>query len=92
MIFDCVKTPVVHDVAWLRLARLAAQSRTALVALSETKSSARPDLVLEMRPLGPRFTDSPSLFDSLATAAVVMRHRTRPAGSEVVLHLEEPPL
>ena len=78
----------IRDVSWLRLARLAANSRTVLVALSNASTTgSRAELVLEMKPLGARFIGPPSLFDSLETTAILKRHRSRPIGHEVSLSM-----
>ena len=75
-----------RDVTWLRLARLAAGTRTTLVALSDTPSTgARAELVLEMRPRSVTWSDPPHLLESIETEAVVRRHRSRPTGEKVAL-------
>lgn len=80
--------PPLRDVTWLRLARLAPATRTALVALTDEPSTgSRADLVLELRPEAPRFTPPPHLLESIGTRAVLRRHRSRPR-SETVLELE----
>lgn len=74
------------DVTWLRLARLAAGTRTTLVALSDTPSTgARAELVLEMRPRRVTWSDPPHLLESVETEAVLRRHRSRPTGEKVAL-------
>ena len=79
-----LKDVAIRDVSWLRLARLAASTRTVLVALSDASATgSRAELVLEMKPLGARFVGPPSLLDSLETTAVLKRHRSRPTGDEV---------
>ena len=94
---DSPRTPSISDVAWLRLSRRAAQTRTALVVLSQTRPSgpacvprasitgSRSVLLLEMLPLGAHFTGAPSLLDSLESTAILRRHRTRPSGAEISL-------
>ncbi|MBW2424512.1 MAG: hypothetical protein JRG86_09695 [Deltaproteobacteria bacterium] len=80
--------PVVRDVTWLRLARLAASTRTALVALSGARTTgSRADLVLEMETQGARFVGPPSLLQSLETSAFLRRHRRRPTGARIPLSL-----
>jgi len=75
-----------RDVTWLRLARLAAGTRTTLVALSDTPSTgARAELVLEMRPRRVTWSDPPHLLESIETEAVLRRHRSRPTGEKVAL-------
>ena len=83
----------IRDVSWLRLARLAASTRTVLVVLSNASATgARAELVLEMRPLGVRFVGPPSLLDALETTAVLRRHRNRPIGQEVSLSMDVEPI
>jgi hypothetical protein len=83
-----LKDVAIRDVSWLRLARLAASTRTVLVALSDASATgSRAELVLEMKPLGARFVGPPSLLDSLETTAVLKRHRSRPTGDEVLFSM-----
>ena len=79
--------------SWLRLARLAASTRTALVALSnESATGSRAELVLEMKPLRTRFIGPPNLLDALETTAILRRHRSRPTGQEVSLSIDAEPI
>lgn len=74
------------DVTWLRLARLAAGTRTTLVALSDAPSTgSRAELVLEMRPRHVAWSDPPHLLEAIETEAVLRRHRSRPTGEKVAL-------
>ncbi len=83
----------IRDVSWLRLARLAASTRTALVALSnESATGSRAELVLEMKPLRTRFIGPPNLLDALETTAVLRRHRSRPTGQEVSFSIDAEPI
>jgi hypothetical protein len=82
----------IRDVSWLRLARLAASTRTALVALSnDSATGSRAELVLEMKPLRTRFIGPPNLLDALETTAILRRHRSRPTGQEVSLSIDAEP-
>ncbi len=82
----------IPDAGWLRLARLAARHRSALVVLSNTaRAGSRAELVLEMRRASARFSGPPALLDALETTAVLLRHRTRPTGQEVPLCLDVDP-
>lgn len=82
----------IPDAGWLRLARLAARHRSALVVLSNTpRAGSRAELVLEMRRERARFSGPPPLLDALETTAVLRRHRTRPTGQEVPLSLDVDP-
>lgn len=75
--------------SWLRLARLAASARTALVAISNASvTGSRAELVLEMKPLAAHFVGPPSLLDVLETTAVLQRHRSRPTGQEIPLRVQ----
>ena len=79
----------IRDVSWLRLARLAAKSRTALVALSNASvTGSRAELVLEMQASKARFLGPPSLLDALETRAVLRRHRHRPTGRGVAISID----
>ena len=83
----------IRDVSWLRLARLAASTRTALVALSnDSATGSRAELVLEMKPLRTRFIGPPNLLDALETTAILRRHRSRPTGQEVSLSIDAEPI
>lgn len=104
VLFDLAHTPArnrsggprapaaIPDAGWLRLARLAARHRSALVVLSHTpRAGSRAELVLEMRRASARFSGPPALLDALETTAVLRRHRTRPTGQEVSLCLDADP-
>lgn len=94
----------IRDVDWLRLARVAARTRSALVVLSPNllgpATGSRAELVLELLPSrarfsarsGKRFTDSPDLLEAMQTTAILRRHRSRPDGAEVHLSLNAGPL
>ena len=82
----------IRDASWLRLARLAARQRSALVVLSNgSQTGSRAELVLEMRARGARFAGPPPLLDALHTTAVLRRHRTRPSDESIALSLEAEP-
>ena len=86
---------IMKDVTWLRLARLAAGTRTTLVALSDAPSTgSRAELVLEMRPRRVGWSEPPHLLESIETEAVLRRHRSRPTGEKVALRatFASPPL
>ena len=83
----------IRDVSWLRLARLAASTRTALVVLSNASATgSRAELVLEMKPQGARFVGPPNLLDALETTAALRRHRSRPTGQDVSLSMNVEPM
>ncbi len=85
--------PGPRDVTWLRLARLALSTRTALVALTDLpRVGARAELVLEMQGCAARFGAPPHLLESVEIRAVLRRHRSRPAGGTTLqLHAEDEP-
>jgi len=80
--------PPVARAAWLRLARLAAGTGTALVVLSGQRlAGSQAEVVLEMQPARPRFQGQPALLEEVETRAVLVRHRAGPAGGEARLRL-----
>lgn len=82
----------IREASWLRLARLAAHGKGALVVLSNgSQTGSRAELVLEMQRGGARFSDPPRLLDALEITAVLRRHRSRPTGHEVLLSLAADP-
>lgn len=96
------RTPV-RDADWLRLARLAAKTRTALIVLSEGQhpsTGSRADVVLEMLPASAHFgtpfgarahersRPAKPLLESVETQTVLRRHRSKPSGVRVPLLLK----
>jgi len=82
------KTPrfQIKDVTWLRLARLAAGTRTTLITLSRTASTgSRAEMILELEAEDARFSDPPYLLEALETRATIRRHRSRPTGDSLLL-------
>jgi hypothetical protein len=78
----------IRDTSWLRLARKAANTRTALVAITNsTLTGSQAELILEMKPLAARFVGPPNLLDALETTAVLRRHRSRPTGHEIPIRV-----
>jgi len=74
--------------AWIRLARLAAGTQTAVVLLSaERLAGSYAEIALKMQPVRARFTGTPALLEELETRAVLVRHRTAPANRETSLRL-----
>lgn len=79
---------VIRDTSWLRLARKAARTRTALVAISNsTLTGSQAELILEMKPFATHFVGPPNLLDRLETTAVLRRHRSRPIGHKIPLRI-----
>lgn len=73
-------------VPWIRLARLAASTRTALIVLSnERVTGSQAEVALAMQPVQARFRGTPSLLESLETSAVLVRHRAIPGEGEVTI-------
>lgn len=75
--------------AWSRLARAAAGSGTALVALSRRRAAgAQAEVALEMGSLRASFGGTPALLEALEIVAVLARHRTASAERSAVLRLD----
>jgi len=82
----------IQEASWLRLARLAAHGKSALVVLSNaSQTGSRAELVLEMQRRRARFSAPPRLLDALEITAVLRRHRSRPTGQEIPLSLAADP-
>jgi len=84
---------LIKDVTWLRLARLAAGTRTTLITLSKSASTgSRAEMILELEAEDARFSDPPHLLEALETRATIRRHRSRPTGDSLLLsaHTQEP--
>ena len=70
--------------AWLRLARLAAGTRSALVVLGpERCAGSSAHLALELRPAQARWSEGLVLLEQLELEIVLARHRAAPAGRSV---------
>ena len=66
--------------AWIRLARLATGTESALVVLSDRRlTGSQADLVLEMQSERPRFTGTPPLLEAVGRRALLVRRRGAPA-------------
>lgn len=93
VVFDALVLPKqdlspLHDVTWLRLARLAASTRTTLVVISNAPlTGSRSEFVLEMQAPRARFIGPPNLLQSIETTALLLRHRSRPSGLEIPLSI-----
>jgi hypothetical protein len=62
--------------SWIRLTRLAAATRTALLVLSTSRlTGPHAELALEMQPARARFTGTPALLEELETRIVLVRNR-----------------
>jgi hypothetical protein len=79
------------DACWLRLARRAEGSATALVVVSGARSTgSQADLVLELRPPHAHFSGTPALLDGLSIEAHVARHRSGAAQRAARVRLAAP--
>jgi RecA/RadA recombinase len=79
------------DACWQRLARRARGCATALVVVSDARSTgSQADLVLELRPPRAHFSGTPALLDALSIQAHVARHRSGPAQRAASLRLTSP--
>jgi RecA/RadA recombinase len=77
--------------AWLRLSRLAASTRTALVVLSSQRSvGPQAEVVIEMQPAQARFRDTPMLLESVEFEASLVRHRAGPEARSVRFAIPTP--
>ena len=73
---------------WPRLARAAAASQAALVALSPGRAAGTAaDLSVEMQPPRVRFGGTPALLEELEIQVELVRHRARPAQRRLRLRL-----
>ena len=73
-------------VPWIRLARLAASTRTALIVLSRERiTGSQAEIALAMQPVQARFRGTPSLLEGVETSAALVRHRAVPGAGEVTI-------
>jgi hypothetical protein len=71
----------VPSASWIRLTRLAASTRTAVLLLSaERLAGSHAAVALELRLEEAHFTGTPALLDRIEIRAALVRHRARPAG------------
>lgn len=79
----------ISQAAWMRLARAAAGSGTALVVLSRRRAAgAQAEVALEMGSLRASFGGTPALLEALEIEAVLARHRAAPPERSAVLRLD----
>ncbi|MBW2229010.1 MAG: hypothetical protein JRG92_08575 [Deltaproteobacteria bacterium] len=99
--WSCEKTPhptpsgrprssvSVPAAVWIRLVRLAASTRSALIVLSDRRlTGPQADVVLEMQPTRPRFTGHPPLLEEIGARARLVRRRSGPLGDDVEVGLK----
>lgn len=73
---------------WIRLARMAAATRTALVVLStERLAGPRAEVAIELRSSRVDFSAPPKLLETLEARAMLVRHRTAPVDRSAELEL-----
>jgi hypothetical protein len=75
---------------WLRLARVAAGTRTALVVLAGGARAVGPhaDLALELHAARPRFAGTPALLEAVETEARLVRNRGGAVGGVAALRFQ----
>lgn len=74
--------------AWTRLARLAAGTRTALIALTPQRMiGAQAEIVLALEATRPHFSGAPRVLEELETRATLVRHRAAPVDRTVTIRL-----
>jgi hypothetical protein len=75
--------------SWIRLARLATSSHTALLLLSTSRlAGAHAELAVEMQPTRARFTGTPSLLEELETRMVLVRNRAAPIDPDASFEIQ----
>jgi hypothetical protein len=75
--------------SWIRLARLAASSHTALLLLSTSRlAGAHAELAVEMQPTRAHFTGTPSLLEELETRMVLVRNRAAPVDPDASFEIQ----
>ena len=84
--------PEQNPICWLRLARCAAQTQTALVLLSPQRlAGSQAAIALELQPAQARFHGTPALLEEFETRAVLVRHRSAPVGPVASLRMTARP-
>ncbi len=78
--------------SWLRLARAATASQTAVVVVSDARvAGGQADVVLELRAGRPQFSGRPPLLEGLESQATAVRNRSGPIGGSTALRFQLPP-
>ena len=76
--------------AWIRLARLAAGTRSALILLSQERlAGPQAEITLAMQPAKAHFTGTPLLLEELEVRALLVRHRAAPIDRAASVRLVE---
>jgi len=80
----------IQRAAWIRLARLAAGTRSALILLSQERlAGPQAEITLAMQPAQAHFTGTPPLLEELEARAVLVRHRAAPIDRAASVRLVE---
>lgn len=81
----------IQPAAWLRLSRLAAGNQSTLLILSQQRlSGTQAAISLGLRIARAHFTERPSLFEGIESAATVLRHRSAPTHRQARVRFPEP--
>jgi hypothetical protein len=80
----------IQRAAWIRLARLAAGTRAALVLLSQERlAGPQAEITLALQPTDAHFTGTPLLLEELEARALLVRHRAAPIDRAASVRLVE---
>ena len=80
----------IQRAAWVRLSRLAAGTRSALVLLSQERlAGPQAEITLAMQPAQAHFTGTPPLLEELEARALLVRHRAAPVDRAASVRLVE---
>jgi hypothetical protein len=78
--------------SWLRLARAARSSNTAVVLMTRSRvAGGQADVALELRAGRPQFSGRPLLLEGLESQATAVRNRSGPIGGSTALRFRLPP-
>lgn len=87
---DPTESRSIQRATWIRLARLAAGTRAALVLLSQERlAGPQAEVTLAMQPAQAYFTGTPLLLEELEARALLVRHRTAPIHRAASVRLVE---
>ena len=84
------ESKTIQRAAWIRLARLAAGTRAALVLLSQERlAGPQAEITLALQPTDAHFTGTPLLLEELEARALLVRHRAAPIDRAASVRLVE---
>ena len=84
------ETRAIQRAAWMRLSRLAAGTRAALVLLSQERlAGPQAEITLAMQPAQAHFTGTPPMLEELEARALLVRHRAAPVDRAASVRLVE---